>query len=124
MASVRGEMARILSTSYDEALLRTRAWMLEREGHEVVSALGFHEAREACKGSGFYLFILGHSIPQADKLEMIAWFRAANPGGTVIALTRANEPRLPDVDYYVHPGNPEDLIRVLRSLMGGLRRVK
>ncbi len=117
-------MARILSTSYDEALLRTRGWMLEREGHEVKSALGFHEAREACNEPGFDLFILGHSIPLKDKQDLISCFRAVNPTAPIIALIRANEPRLRNVDAYVHPGNPEDLMRVLRTILGGLRRVK
>lgn len=110
-------MARILSTSYDEALLRTRGWMLEREGHEVVSAMGFHEARDACNQPGFDLFIMGHSIPKKDKEDLISCFRAVNPNAPIVALIRSNEPRISQVDAYVHPGNPEDLIRILRPLL-------
>ena len=117
-------MARLLSTSYDDALLRTRAWLLEREGYEVVSALGFQEAREACDTPGFDIFILGHSIPKRDKLELIACFRNSNPDGFIIALTRANEPRLREVDAYVNPGVPEDLVRLVSATLRGMRRVK
>lgn len=41
---------RILSVSYDELLLQTRHEMLQNEGYEVVSALGFQASLEHCKG--------------------------------------------------------------------------
>ena len=55
-------MARILSVSYDSSLLKTRQLILEQEGHQVVSALGFTDALQQCESSkDFDLFILGHS---------------------------------------------------------------
>lgn len=61
-------MARILSVSYDVSLLGTRQMILQNQGHEVVSALGFTEALKQCQSSKkFDLFILGHSIPHSDK---------------------------------------------------------
>ena len=42
-------MPRILSISYDKALLQTRALMLSRAGFEVESAIGFTAAIQACK---------------------------------------------------------------------------
>lgn len=58
---------RILSVSYDASLLATRRMLLEQKGYEVTSALGFSEAIECCKRSGFDLFILGHSIIKKVK---------------------------------------------------------
>ena len=113
-------MANILSTSYDDALLRTREWMLQREGHSVVSAIGFHEAREACEKTGFDLFVIGHSIPIKDKQDLITCFRANNPNARVIALTRAGESNLQEVDAYANPGNPEDLVRLVRMTVQGM----
>lgn len=104
-------MARILSISYDETLLLTRELMLSGAGHEVTSALGFHRSVEACRTGGFDLFVLGHSIPKDDKLDLIQCFREKNPGALVIALTRANEPRLKEVDLYLNPGDPAELLR-------------
>ena len=50
-------MARILSVSYDEPLLRSRQMLLQEEGHDVVSALGYTEAMKLCKtASGFHVF--------------------------------------------------------------------
>ena len=110
-------MARILSISYDETLLFTRDLLLRSEGHDVVSALGFHRGSEACRRGGFDLFILGHSIPKDDKLDLIRCFRAQNSGVPVIALTRANESRLKEVDLYLNPGDPAELLRGLAFLI-------
>jgi DNA-binding NtrC family response regulator len=106
-------MARILSISYDETLLRTRELMLEWAGHQVTSALGFQDALAGCTTSDFDLAIIGHSIPGNDKKKLIEGFRRHNPKGVVIALTRAGEPRLAEVDHYISPGDPEDLLRTL-----------
>ncbi len=122
-------VARILSITYDETLLKTREMILESAGHRVTSALGLNDGREACGKVGFDLFILGHSIPEADKVELVACFRAANPEAQVIALTRAGEPRLKEVDTYLNPGDPEELIRAIAFTLDPgtdrrLRRVK
>ena len=123
-------MARVLSISYDETLLRTRELMLESAGHEVISALGYRDAMETCVSTA-ELAIIGHSIPSKDKLAIIDCFRTANPKGIVIALTRAGEPRLREVDHYVNPGNPEELLRAVTWIVNpgsryghGLKRVK
>ena len=117
-------MLRILSTSYNDTLLRAREWILEREGYDVFSAMGFDEAREACSQAGFQLLIMGHSIPKADKEHLIACFRASNPYAPVVALIRAGEPRLPGVDTYVHPGDPDALTHILRTILTGIRPLK
>ena len=104
-------MARILSISYDEMLLRTRDLLLTDAGHVVTSAFGYHEGVEKSVVDKFDMVIVGHSIPQKDKLDFIAKFRESNPEAAVIALTRAGEPRVHEVDYYVNPGDPEELLR-------------
>jgi DNA-binding response OmpR family regulator len=104
-------MARILSISYDETLLRTRELMLRSVGHQVTSAYGYHEALELCAASDYELTIVGHSIPEKDKLGIIDCVRRQNPNAIVIALTRAGERRIKEVDHYVNPGDPEELLR-------------
>lgn len=66
---------RILSVSYDVSLLATRGMLLEQRGYSVTSALGFTQALAECRTASFDLFILGHSIPEPDKLELIKTFR-------------------------------------------------
>ena len=109
-------MARIISISYDETLLRTRHLMLEQAGHQVTSAVGFHDAKRACENAAD-LIIIGHSIPKADKLDLISSFRSMSPNGTVVALTRAGEDRLKEVDAYINPGDPEELLRAIRFIL-------
>src|SRR5690348_5594836 len=91
-------MARILSISYDATLLQARELLIRGKGHEVVSALGFHRGSEACHLGEFDLFILGHSIPPEDKLDLIRCFREKNPGVPVIALSHPHESPLKEVD--------------------------
>ena len=110
-------MARILSISYDATLLHTRELLIKGKGHEVVSALGFHGGTEACQLGGFDLFILGHSIPAEDKLELIRCFREKNAGVPVIALTHPHEPPLQEVDRYLDPGDPAELLRSLAFMI-------
>jgi len=114
-------MARILSVSYDETLLRTRELLLESAGHSVVSAFGHHEALESCTTGEFELVIIGHSIPKKDKLDVIERFRKTNPDATVIALIRGGEGRLLEVDHYVSPGDPEDLLRSIAWIVNPRR---
>ncbi len=63
------------------------------------------------------LIIIGHSIPEKDKLDIIGCFRAASPKGLVIALTRAGEQRLKEVDAYINPGDPEELLRAVKYIL-------
>src|SRR5690242_11852137 len=109
-------MARLISVSYDETLLRTRELLLKNAGYSVKSAIGFREAMEVCAHVA-ELAIIGHSIPKKDKVEIIACFRVANPKGIVIALTRAGEERLKEVDAYINPGNPEELVRAIQYIL-------
>ncbi len=118
-------MARILSVSYDETLLRTRELLLKSAGYKITSALQHKEAMAACRQPGFDLVIIGHSIARADKLDIIACFRKSNPRAHVIALTRGSEARLREVDHYINPGDPEELLRAIgRILKPGSERRK
>ncbi len=110
-------MARILSVSYDETLLRTRELLLKSAGHKTTSALQHKEAMEKCRQTGYELVIIGHSIAKADKLEIIACFRKNNPRAIVIALTRGGESRLREVDHYINPGDPEELLRAIGRVL-------
>ena len=110
-------MARIIAISYDDVLLRTRCVLLAQAGHQVRSAVGFQAALEECQGAA-EVVVIGHSIPARDKIEIINRFRLANPKGIVVALTRAGEDRLKEVDAYISPGDPADLLGAINFLLG------
>ena len=107
---------RILSVSYDGNLLATRRMLLETQGYDVASALGFTDAIAQCKTAGFDLFILGHSIPLTDKRELIRTFQENCPA-PILSLERYGEKRV-HADFYASPDQPEDLLRSVRGILG------
>jgi CheY-like chemotaxis protein len=108
-------MPRILSISYDKALLHTRELMLSREGFEMVSAVGFSAAIEACKKEQFDLVIMGHSIPSADKAAIITQLRAMCDT-PVLALRRPNEEALKSAEYNLDPGDPQSFLAYVKEI--------
>ena len=110
----------ILSVSYNEPLLRTREMLLVREGYLVTSALGFTESAEHCRDGSFDLFILGHSIPDKDKRELISIFRR-NCNAPVLALRRHGE-NLPDgADEHADPHDIKGLLERVAMMLSNRR---
>lgn len=72
-------MKRVLSVSYDFALLQSRQYLLESLGTDVTSAYGFTDALKVCSQGEFDLFVLGNSIPNPDKAALIKKFRESCP---------------------------------------------
>jgi len=108
---------RILSVSYHEELLTTRRMLLEHEGYQVTSALGFTESLERCRKGGFDLFILGHSIPDLDKKELIKSFRNSN-GAPVLSLLRQGELPVSVADYQAPVDNPAEFLKTVGEILG------
>lgn len=106
----------ILSVSYDEPLLRTREILLRRQGYSVTSALGFTAGAQHCKAGEFALFILGHTIPHGDKLELMRAFRA-NCAAPVLALRRYGDVPLPGADAQIYPDDIEGLLSTVESML-------
>ena len=106
---------RILSVSYDVSLLATRRMLLEQRGYEVASALGFTKAMEYCRQSHFDLFILGHSIPGADKLSLVKTFRE-NCSAPVLSLERHGDSYI-QCDFHASPDDPERFIEVVDGIL-------
>jgi DNA-binding NtrC family response regulator len=106
---------RILSISYDPALLWTRRLLLEEMGYEVVSAEGFTDAWEACEAGEFHLVILGHSVSPKDKERLIGHIktRANTP---ILAMLRANESWVAGATQCVG-ADPETFIHAVRAML-------
>ncbi len=108
---------RILSVSYDQALLATRKMLLEHRGYDVTSALGFTDAVELCQDSRFDLFILGHSIPEKDKLNLIKTFRR-HCDAPIVSLERIGEAKVAS-DFHASPDDPEKFVNVVDDILAG-----
>ena len=111
-------MARILSVSYDESLLKTRQLMLEQCGYEVISALGFTDSLQQCSAGGpFDLFVLGHSIPIRDKQALVNALRDSCRA-VVVALKRPGEDlAATGADFQADPGDPAALIALISKII-------
>ena len=109
-------MARILSVSYDELLLRMRHLLLEREGYQVVSSRGFTESLHHCRRGGFDLFVLGHSIPHSDKQELVETFRIVSRAPVISLRRNAAEELVKGADYHIEP-DPEPLLEIVGRLL-------
>ncbi len=107
---------RILSISYDQALLATRQLLLEKAGYEVTSAIGFAEALEI-SDAHFDLIIMGHSIPQKDKRAIIAELRKHGCHSPVLSLLRFGERPIPEAADGVDPYDPERMLEKVKSLL-------
>ena len=106
----------ILSVSYDASLLATRRMLLEQRGYRVTSGFGFTQSIAHCKHPSFDLFILGHSIPIADKQELIQTFRQNCPA-PILSLERHGEERLV-CDFHASPDDPEDFLATVDQILG------
>lgn len=108
---------RILSVSYDELLLHTRHLLLERDGYDVVSSIGFTQSLEHCKQGGFDLFILGHSIPHSDKQHLVETFRRVCPAPIISLRRNSGEELVRGADYHIEP-DPEALLNLTSRVLG------
>jgi CheY-like chemotaxis protein len=108
---------RILSISYEPALLYTRRLLLEQMGYDVISADGFTEAWEACeaKNAQFDLVILGHSVSPKDKERLVAHIKRFCDA-PILALLRANESPVSGATQSVGTA-PETFIDVVRAML-------
>ena len=105
----------ILSVSYDASLLATRRMLLEQRGFHVTSALGFTQAIAHCGRPDFDLFILGHSIPVSDKLELIRTFRQ-NCAAPILSLERHGEEKVAG-DFHASPDEPEEFLATVEQIL-------
>ena len=106
----------ILSVSYNQSLLKTRELLLQREGYDVTSALGFTQAVSKCQNGNFDLFILGHSIPDADKRELIRLSRL-QCAAPVLALRRHGEESPDGADAHVNPQDIKGLLKAVSVIL-------
>ena len=107
----------ILSISYDDSLLRTREWILKKEGYQVTSALGLTEAFEYCHKGSYDLAIIGHSIPKQHKLALIHEIRKYCPA-RVLSIMRHGEQSLEEADAWVDSSEgPDALVRIIKEIL-------
>jgi hypothetical protein len=90
--------------------------ILEREGYNVMSALGFSQAEMQCRNGDFDLMILGHSIPLAERQVLVGHFRA-HCCAPIVALLRIGEPLVDGADFHFSVDDPGELVREIGKIV-------
>jgi len=101
--SIKPQSKRIVFQIGDEEKeLNARAELLRRFGHEVISVDNNEAAKGALTGvARVDLFIVGHSAPEQNRKEMVAWLRANYPAVKILALHPSENRELAGADYNV-----------------------
>lgn len=110
---------RILSVSYDLALLQTREMLLQAAGYEVVSIEGFQSMLDLAQSKNapeFDLVILGHSIAHRDKEALIKLVRERWKA-PVLALLRAGESSDVGADDACDPFHVQNFMRKVKQTL-------
>jgi len=90
--------------------------LLEQMGHTVVSAEGFAQAFRACKQGSYDLLVLGHSVTHDDKIAIIEEAKRRSPC-PILALLRANESPVPNIERSINSGDPRAFIDAVREMV-------
>lgn len=79
-------MAKILSISYDTSLLLTRDMLLRRLGMEPTSISNFAQLKKALEDGPYEVCVLGHSLPNMEKLRIYTVLKEKLPNVPVLEL--------------------------------------
>src|SRR5207244_2557538 len=106
------------SVSYDHLLLVTRRLILEQAGFDVSSAFGFAEALEICTTRhDFDLILMGHSMPQKDKMALVAELRPKCKA-PLLSILRHGDLPIPQADYSVDSNDgPVALLAAVKAAL-------
>ena len=109
---------RVLSISYDESIMKTRHYIFQQAGFDVISAFGFSHAMTLCKDGKFDLVVLGHTLPPHDKTALVNVLRD-NCHCPIVSIRRPGQGKHPDADHSVDAGEgPEAMLAVVREALG------
>ena len=95
-------MARVLCTGVDEVLLQTRRLILEKAGHEVVTATTEPALITACKEYSFDVAVIGQALPTNLKRRTSMLIRQFCADVKVLELYERHRARvLDDADMWL-----------------------
>jgi DNA-binding response OmpR family regulator len=89
--------------------------LLEKGGYRVISSGSIADCLEHCTRGGFDLFILGHSIPNVDKHQLVKAFRCRCPAPIIALRKNAGEEPVLGADYHLEP-DPESLLNTIAEI--------
>lgn len=116
-------MALVLCTGADLGLMRTRQLILEHAGHQVVLALEKSSLVSACQRQRFDVAVIGQTVSNAHKREVMSLIRKHCPSVKVLELYRGPMGRvLEDADSWLEV--PADVPKELADCVTSLATTK
>ncbi len=116
-------MSRILAADDEPGLRKVVRDALEREGHEVVTAIDGQDALERFEEGGFDLVVTDLAMPRVDGLELVKEVRRRSPIPILVLTVRGEERekvQLLDAgadDYVTKPFGIAELVARTRALL-------
>jgi DNA-binding response OmpR family regulator len=112
--ATRSPKARVLTIGNDEPALEIWRLLLESKGHTVVASMG-PAALQQCAHDPFDVLILGRSVPDADKKNLIKGLRQCCPAPVISVFSGDVEPN-DDAEFHCKP-NPEEVLRRIAEIV-------
>ncbi len=109
----------VLCIGYVAETFDERCSHLGQSGYRVHPARSRREAENLLRQMPFAALVIGHAIPEADRLEFIRMARALNPQAIVVLLYRDSIRRAEAAQAVLCVENgPTSLVNTLRELLG------
>ena len=116
-------MSRVLVADDEPAIRKVVRDALEREGHEVVSAIDGREALDRFEDGGFDLVVTDLAMPRIDGLELVKEIRRRSPLPILVLTVRSEEREKVRLlnegadDYVTKPFGVAELMARARALL-------
>jgi CheY-like chemotaxis protein len=120
-------MALVLCTGIDPALMATRQLILERAGHQVLSASTEKELEKACREHRFDVAVLGEMMPLKVKPRVFRLIREHCASAAILELyPHYGQQILPEADaaLTMPTEHPQEFADAVNALANGERRNK
>jgi len=109
----------ILCVGYTPSSLAERCHLLRANGYDAHPAATRDEALEHLRKRPFPALVIGHAVPEHERLEFISAARKLNPDAIVVLLYWDSIRRAEAADAILCIGNgPMALVQALRDLLG------
>jgi DNA-binding NtrC family response regulator len=116
---------RILSTSWNPVVLRTRNWVIESAGYDVVTTRESQMFLRLAEEQHFDAALIGDSIPIDLRVQLAKDVKQLNPTLPLVIICRAGEEsRVAEYAQVIvySTDQPELLIRAIQSAAGDTNR--
>jgi hypothetical protein len=114
---------RVLQIAYSKELGKQRAHLLRGLGYGVLSVFGNDAAKKLLpmlrpRAGDISLFMVGHTVPESTRTEIVEWLKAEYPLVDIIAVNPPNQ-KILAADYNVLQNCPELWLPLLTTRAAG-----